>query len=148
MDYYTQYADLKHEPVNIYLFNFTTPFSLSILTNTYPVQERGASHFDDLMYLFRFRAFDGLFKRGVPENEMKDLYVRFIVDYVRYGKSSLYRADPCQRRDMNWGFCDYMDIQRNYRVTPNRPKISASNWFDMRMVEMYRELDKIIAQEG
>lgn len=148
MDYYTQYGDLKHDPVNIYHFNFTTPFSLSILTNDVPVNERGASHIDDLLYLFRFRAFDSVFKRLQPEKQMKDLYVRFIVDYVRYGESDLYTAKQCRRRDMNYGFCEYLDIQRKYSVVPNRVMFSAAKQFDMKMVAAYKEVDKLKAQYG
>ena len=146
VDYYTTYGDLKRRPVDLYLFNFTSEFSTSIFTNPFPIEGRGASHSDDLLYLFRYKAYDHLFTREAPENEMKNFFVRFMVDYVKRGESLLNKAAPCRREDMETGFCEYLDIQRDTRRTPDGVRISAKSDFDMDMVNFNKEIDRIVAE--
>ena len=144
VDYYTRYGDLKRRPVDLYRFNFTSDFSAALLTNPYPIEGRGASHGDDLLYLFRFKALDAFFVRGRPERKMKDLFVHFMVDYVRFGRSHLNEA-RCRRSDMRDGICEYMDIQRSAR---DRVRITASNDYNMEMVEVNEEIDRIVERES
>lgn len=144
---YVQYADLKEDPVDLYHFNFTTPFSFCVTSNPYPIAEKGACHSDDLMYLFSFKVFDGVFVRDEPENEMKNYFVRYIVDYVKYGLTPLNRARPCRPSAMKRGFCEYTDIQRDYTTMPNKVKASVSNQFDMQMVKFNQYIDRLIARE-
>lgn len=146
VDYYMRYANEKRRPVDLYHFNFTAPFSLSFLTNPFPIGEKGASHMDDLLYLFRFKIFDNVFVRGAPENEMKDFFVRYIVDYVKEGVADSYGVRSCSSRQMERRFCEYLDIQRDYSVNPNAVKLSASNKFDLQMVQTLKVVDRMLAQ--
>lgn len=140
---YTQYANVRKFPVDLYYFNFTSSFSLTNLIIPFPVEERGASHMDDLLYLFRFKLADPLFNRGVPENEMKDYYVRFIVDYVKHGMKDNYFVRGCTRKAMDKGFCEYLEIQRDYSQTPNNVKISVSNAVDLGMIKALKAADRL-----
>lgn len=144
VDYYTTYGDLDRMPVDLYLFNFTSQFSTSIFTNPFPIEGRGASHSDDLLYLFRYKAYDPLFTREAPEIEMKNFIVRYMVEYVKHGVSALNKASPCRRGDMENGFCEYLDIQRNNGKNPNRLKVSVKSDFDMEMVNFNKEIDRIV----
>lgn len=144
VQYYSRYAHLEKRPVDLYLFNFTAPFSTSFLTNPYPIEERGASHTDELLYLFRFKIFDDDFERNTPENDMKNFFVRYIVDYVKFGRNPLNKARPCRRQDMVRGFCEYLDIQRDYSETPNAVQLSTSNQFEMGMVKVHKLVDQLI----
>lgn len=142
---YTAYGNLKERPVDLYHFNFTSSFSLATtLDPLYPFTDRGASHFDDLLYLFRFRLFDPFFKRDVAENEMKDFHVKLMVDYVRHGESRLNIARPCRRKDMQRGFCEYLDIQRDRNNVGNQVDVTTNNRFDMPMVAINKLIDQIM----
>lgn len=125
------------------MFNFTTPFSLAAITNPFPIEERGTSHMDELLYVFRFKAFDPLFRRGAAENEMKDYWTRFIVDYAKYGMKDSYFVKGCTRRAMDRGICEYLEIQRDYSKTPNTKKIFANDDFDTEIVDVYRKADRL-----
>lgn len=147
VDYYTRYGNLEKRPVSLYRFNFTSSISTSTLTNPYPIEGRGASHSDDLLYLFRVRLFDKAFRGHSPESGMKDYFVRLIVDYVRDGESSLQsHVSPCRRQDMAEGFCEYLDIQRDFSVAPNRVQVAATNEFDLGMVKVHRLVDRMISE--
>lgn len=99
---------------------------------------------DDLLYLFRYKAFDSLFERGDPETKMKDYFVDFVTDYVTIGSSQLYKANRCRKIDMDYGFCDYLDIQRDYSSTPNKVNVSVSNFFEIAMVKANKEVDLLL----
>lgn len=144
VELYSRYGDLQERPVDIYHFNFTAPFSTSFLTNPYPIQERGASHTDDLLYLFRFKALDQYFVRGEPENQMKDFYVRLMVDYIKYGRSRLNIARSCRRRDMRRDFCEYLDIQRDYSRSPVQAHVTAKSSYNLAMVQLWKLVDVIV----
>lgn len=143
VEYYTKYADLRENPVHLYKFNFTSSFSTSFITNPIPIQERG-SHMVDLLYLFRYKAFDSLFQREEPEIKMKDYFVEFVTDYVTIGSSQLYKANRCRKIDMDYGFCDYLNIQRNNSITPNIVNVSVSNFFEIGMVKAKKEVDLLL----
>lgn len=146
VEYFTRYASLRKTPVNLYLFNFTSAISTSSITNPFAIEGRGASHSDDLLYLFRAKIFDQAFSGRTPESEMKDYFVRLVVDYVKFGNSPLNHVQSCTRQDMERGFCEYLEIQRDLSAIPNRVQVSASKEFDLKMVQFYRYLDKLIAQ--
>lgn len=146
VEFYTQYANVRKYPVDLYHFNFTAKFSLAALTNPFPIEERGASHMDELLYLFRFKYFDPLFNRGQAELEMKDYFVRFIVDYVKHGMGNNYLVRGCTRKAMDKGFCEYLNIQRDYSQTPNKVKISVANNIDLGMVESMKAADRLSAK--
>lgn len=74
---------------------------------------------------------------------MKDLMVRYLVDYVRHGYSRLQKARDCRPWDMYDGFCEYLDIQRDNRKTPNRVRWTKSRQFDMEMVRVLKLVDKL-----
>lgn len=144
VEYYTKYADLRENPVHLYKFNFTSSFSTSCITNSYTTERNGASHMDALLYLFRFKAFDEYFEREEPETKMKDYSVEFVTDYVTIGSSQLYTAKPCRKIDMDYGFCDYLNIQRNKSITPNKVNVSVSNFFEIEMVKANKEVDLLL----
>lgn len=152
VDYYTRHGNLKKHPVSLYRFNFTSSVSTSILTNPYPIQGRGASHADNLLYLFRARVFEGTSSSSAgqpsPETAMKDYFVRLVVDYVSEGGSHLLSlVRPCRRQDMAKGFCEYLDIQRDFSVTPNRVQVAATDDFDLEMVKVQRVVDQMTQGE-
>lgn len=140
---YTQCGNVQKRPVDLYLFNFTSSFSLSGLTNPFPIDtNRGASHADDLLYLFRFKKLDPVFTRGGPENDMKDYYVRFIVDYVKHGIRYSEKLRRCSIEFMDDGFCDYLNIQRK----DDQVNVAISHEFDLEMVNVLKQADDIAAK--
>ena len=142
VELYSRYGDLKTRPMHLYLFNFTSQISTAPFTNPFPIEGRGASHADDLLYLFRNRLFDAAFEGVTPESGMRDLFVSLLVDYVTKGGSSLHVAGPCRREDLQRGFCRYLDIQRVFRASPSRVQLSSSSSFDLRMVPIHRLVEQ------
>lgn len=148
VEQYSRYGNLRQRPVHLYRFNFTSLISWSQFTNPHPIEGRGASHADDLLYLFRTRLFDAAFaNRNSPESAMRDFFVKFIGDYVKTGRSRLNEhVRSCNRRRMEEGICEYLDIQRDFSVTPNRVQVAASDEFDLEMVKVYKRVDEMIAE--
>lgn len=143
VEQYLRYGDLGSSPVDLYHFNFTASFSIGYLTSpSDPIGEKGASHIDDLLYLFSFKLFGPQFKRGIPETRMKDIFVELIVDYVR-GRWN-HPTKTCRRESFKRSFCEYVDIQRDYKVTPNKVKLSISNQFDLEMVRFYKDIERMM----
>lgn len=138
---YTQCGNVKKRPVDIYLFNFTSDFTLSFLTNPFPLGGKGASHADDLLYLFRFKRFDPIFRRRRPENEMKDYFVRYIVDYMKHGIKYSDDYHRCSIEFTENGFCNYLDIQR----TNDKVDVKVSEDYDLAL-DVLREADRIQSQ--
>lgn len=140
---YTQCGNVKKRPVDLYLFNFTSSFSLSGVTNPFPIDlTRGASHVDDLLYLFRFKSLDPVFKRGAAENDMKDYYVRYMVNYMKQGVKYSEKLRRCSIEYMDEGFCDYLSIQRE----DDEVAVSVSNHFDLEMVKVLKQVDESASQ--
>lgn len=146
VEYFTRYSNPKINPLSVYRFNYTSTISTSTATNPFPINGRGASHADDLLYLFRTRLFDAAFTDNSPENEMKNYFVRFIVDYVKKGTSPLNHVGPCRRQDKANRFCEYLDIQRDSSVSPNRIQVAATNEFDLKMVQLHKYVDQMISR--
>lgn len=146
VEQYTGYGDLNKNPVDVYLFNFTSSFSTASLSGPYDVMQRGASHNDELLYLFSFNSLGSRFVRGAAENQMKDHFVQFIVDYAKNG--SRLPTRPCRHEDFQDGFCEYLNIQRNFSITPNQVSLSVSRAFDLEMVRFISNLERVLGQEG
>lgn len=145
VDYFTRCADLQRTPVDQYHFNFTNPFSTALLTNPIPIMGRGASHTDDMLYLFPYSVFGSMVVRGVHENAMKDYWVRFIVDYVKYGRDSEQIVTRrCRHRDMQRGYCEYMDVQGGYSRTPSNFSVSVLNAIDWEMIKAHEQVERLM----
>lgn len=143
VEYYTRYADLRRNPVDQYNFNFTSSSSFSVLSSAYPVDGRGASHGDDLLYLFPMEKIQSLLFREAPEVEMKDYWVRFLVDYAIYGRTFM-TTRRCRRSDMMRGNCEFTDIQRDFSKTPNTVRISTSDKIDLAEVKAHKAVDYLL----
>lgn len=116
-----------------------------MLMGPYPFAARGPSHSDDLLYLFPWKVLDQSFQRGEAENEMRDFLVRFIVDYVTGGEGDERESFGCDADAMEQGLCLYLDIQRDYNVTPNTVTVSEKrSLVNLQMVKRIQEIDRII----
>lgn len=141
--YYTRYADLRRHPVDQYKFNFTSSFSFSLLTSSYPVEGRGASRGDDLLYLFPMKLIEPLLFREAPEVAMKDFWVRFMVDYAVHGRHYL-TTKRCRKEDMEKGNCEFTDIQRDFSKEPNGVRVSTSTAIDLDEVRANEAVDCLV----
>lgn len=98
---------------------------------------------DDLLYLFRYKLLDTVFKRGVAEDQMKDYFVHYIVDYVKQGVKYSEELRRCSIETLNnEGFCDYLKIQRK----DDKVDVTVSNRFDLKMVKVFDEVQSTTAK--
>lgn len=140
---YTQCGNVEKRPVDLYFFNFTSAFSLSQFSNPYPNEGKGAAHTDEQLYLFRYKDLDMEFKRGSAEKDMKDYFVRYIVNYVTQGVKYSGKLKRCSIEFLeDDGFCDYLNIQRKN----DNVDVTVSNKFYPEMIKALQKVDRIISQ--
>lgn len=140
--YYTQYANVKKNPVDLMLFNFTSTYSAAALFND-PKNvdtEKGASYFDSYLYLFRWAYLDSIFKRGKAEAEAAKFFVKTLIDYAKRGVKYSNDIQRCTYKDMDDRLCDYLLLLRK---DPNGIEVTHNSWFDMGSVYTLRAVERI-----
>lgn len=142
-EYYTQYANVKKNPVDFFLFNFTSSFSTAELFNENVNLEAGASHLDSLLYLFRWSVVDPLFRREVAEAKASKFLVKTFIDFAKYGVKYSNEVHRCTARKMNRGFCDFLLLAREQ---PNGLDVSYDDSFDMESVAALNEVTAIASK--
>lgn len=137
---YLGYGNYKKRPVDLLLFNFTSTFSTSILTNPYTKLMNGASHSDVLLYLFTYPIFEEEFEREVPEEKAKNLMVSLVSQYMTTGFSYDEVYPRCKPSGVKDRFCDYMLVERS----GDNLVFTASDEFDMEAVKVLNKVDVIM----
>lgn len=142
-EYYTQYADVRKNPVDFFLFNYTSSFSFSALFNTNVNLEAGAGHSDSLLYLFRWGVFDPLFRRGAADAKASKFLVKYLINYAKSGVKYSEEVRRCTAEQMDGSFCDFLYLARK---EPNGISVTYDNGFDLGSVAALNEVQTIASK--
>lgn len=142
-EYYTQYANVKKNPVDLFLFNFTSSYSAAELFNNPDnvFHDKGASYFDSYLYFFRWSYLDSVFRRGKAENEAAKYLIGAFIEFAKHGVKYSDELKRCTYKAMaKDGFCDYRLLLRK---DPNGIQVNYNNWFDLDSVRTLRVVERI-----
>lgn len=139
---YTQYANVKKNPVDLFLFNYTTSYSISQLFNKYADPKRGSSHMDIELFIFKRSAIEPPFIRNKSDMEATRFTVKSLVSYVKKGIKYSDDYPRCTAENMEGRWCDYLLLQRK---EPSGVEVTYNNYFDMDALKAVEEMNELAA---
>lgn len=141
---YTQYANVKKNPVDLFLFNYTTSFSISELFNEYADPKRGAGHLDIELFIFKRAAVEPPFIRDKSDMEVTRFIVKSIIQYVKQGMKYSEDYPRCTAKNMDGRWCDYLLLQRKRKS--GGFLLTHDNYFDMDALKAVHDANEIASE--
>lgn len=125
---YTKYADVKKNPVDLFLFNYTTSFSIAQLFNDYVNLKAGPAHMDIELFIFKRLAIEPPFVRDKSDMETTRFVVKSIIQYIKKGMKYSDDYTRCTAKKIDGRWCDYVVMQRK---KPSGVYLTYDNYFDL-----------------
>ncbi|XP_075165627.1 juvenile hormone esterase-like [Haematobia irritans] len=135
---FVQTIDTKKYPLNLYIFNYTGPYTYTpIFSGNMPNTDYGVVHCDELIYLFRMPAVFPDFPKTSTEAKMSQTLVENFVNFAanRYSGPECIRANfPTNSED---SICSYVSYQNG---PSNAFVVKTDNKFNVRRMRMWDEI--------